>query len=631
MFGRAAFAGLVVLLICMAAHGREPVRYEKPAKFFEAPMLQQRVTAGELPPVEQRVPEEPLVLGPGDAYGVKSIGQYGGVIFFDSSGPIAVQGATDFATPFNTDRLDNVYPLAFKGYHASDDKRTWTFFLRRGMKWSDGHPFTADDIVFWFDAVATNKQLVAIPLPWLMEGTDPVKLEKVDRYAFRITYRKPKLRLLYAIAGCERAITACPKHYLSQFHEDYADPDQLKRRIEEAGMDTWTQLWEAKYDVFVNSNPELPTLCAWKVKQGIPANPARYERNPYFWAVDSVGQQLPYVDEVWCTVVGNEERKKLRMALGEVSYGTMPLDSAELAGMEARKGHIRVGLRPPPGDINSYTLAFNFLAPDPFYRQLINDRRFRIAMSLQMPRQVINEVIDSGMTVPKQIGISDPSHRWYNPKLANAYLEYDLDKANRLLDEMGLTERDGAGNRLKPDGDPIVFSLMTVVHYQWQPAAEIIAEYLPKVGLQANLRTITWSAVDSTFVNGQWQLFLYQELMGYPRQWPDRMEAVRPSRYNGQKWQQWLQTNGQHGVEPPALMKQCWDYWQEAKAAATDEELDEAVQWLQSTAAEHLFAVGVNGFPPSLYITAPNVRNAPIDRLEYHPAAIYLVDPAGKR
>ena len=175
-------------------------------------MLRQRVAAGQLPPVEQRVPDEPLVLGPGDAYGVKSIGRYCNRILKDAVGPPNIQGATDFAVPFRTDRRDDVHPLAFKGYHVSDDHRTWTFFLRRGMKWSDGHPFTADDVVFWFNASAMNHQLSSIPLPWLMEGAKPVKLQKMDAFTFRINYRKPNLRLIYSIADCERMITACPKH-----------------------------------------------------------------------------------------------------------------------------------------------------------------------------------------------------------------------------------------------------------------------------------------------------------------------------------------------------------------------------------------------------------------------------------
>ncbi len=589
-------------------------------------MLREQVAAGHLPPVEQRVPEEPMVLSPGDAYGIQSIGRYCDALRFDATSPPGVQGRTDFAVAFYTDRHDRLHPQVFKGYHASDDKRTWTFFLRRGMKWSDGHPFTVDDLLFWFNDCVMNQQLTSFRPPWLMDGNEPIRFEKVDLYTLRIVCRKPRLRLAIAVAGTERMITACPKHYLSQFHEDYAPPAELQRRIEEAGMETWIQLWEAKYDMFVNTNPDLPTLCPWKVKHGIPANPVRYERNPYYWVVDSAGQQLPYADEVWVTVVGNAERMKLRMALGQVTYGVMPLDSAELAGMEARKGHIRVGLRPPPGDINAYTLTFNFLTPDPFVRKLLNDPRFRIAMSLQMPRHVINEVVDSGFTQPKQIGVSDPAHRWYNPALAHAHLAYDLDRANALLDAIGLTDRDASGRRLRPDGRPIVFNLLTINHHQWTPAGEIIAEYLPQVGLQANFRTTTGTALQSTLAAGQWQLLLLQELMGYPRQWPDMMWVVRPSLYNGQKWEQWLSTQGRVGVEPPPIMKQCWDHWQRARTAADTPTLDDAVQWLQTTAAEHLFAVGINGFPPSLFVAVPDARNVPLEQLEHHPAAVYLVD-----
>ena len=619
-----------VISSAVAARGAEIVEYDKPARFVEAPAWRAMVEAGTLPPVEQRVPDEPLVIGPGDAYGTQSIGRYGGVIRFDATDPPNVQGASDITVPFFFDRRDTYYPLVFKGYEASDDRRVWTFHMRRGMKWSDGHLFTADDVLFWYEAVVKNKELTPSPPAWLQEDGRFVRMEKMDDYTFRVVFQGPRLRFLQNIAECERQITACPKHYLKQFHPDYTTPAELAQRLADADIDGWTQLWEARQDPRLNSNLELPTLCPWRVKKGIPANPTRYERNPYYWIVDSEGRQLPYADDVWVTVVGNAERKKLRQVLGNISFSALPLEAVELAKLEADKGHIRIGWRPPMGDINSGVLSFNFLSPDPFRRTLLNDRRFRIAMSLQMPRQIINEIQTNGLTKPKQIGLTVPSHRWYNDKLANAYLQYDLDEANRLLDEIGLTERGPDGMRLNPDGDPIVFSMMTVTNPPWIIMCEIIAEYLPKVGLQANMRSVGWDGLNDVLREARWDIAVNFGGMGYPHQWPDRMDAVRPSMMNAYAWMRWLQTDGRVGEEPTELMTQCWRHWQQARTAANDAELDEHVQWLLNTAAVELWAVGVNNYPPSLMTVAPNVRNVPFDRTFFLKSAVYLVDPTSK-
>ena len=146
----------ICLLVCLfpaatAAEIEESITYDKPTRYHEVPMLWPRVEAGELPPIEERVSDDPLVVGPGDAYGMTSIGRYGGRLHFDAMDASSVQGATDMTVAFFHDTPGNFHPLVFKGYEVSDDKRVWTIHMRRGMKWSDGHPFTADDVVFWYE------------------------------------------------------------------------------------------------------------------------------------------------------------------------------------------------------------------------------------------------------------------------------------------------------------------------------------------------------------------------------------------------------------------------------------------------------------------------------------------------
>jgi len=593
-------------------------------RYREAPMLSVRVAAGELPPVEERLPREPLVVELG-TYGIYHVGQYGGNLRFDAVDAPNVQGFTHLIVPFFDRGNGKFLPLAWRGYDVSADSRVWTFHLRKGMKWSDGHPYKAEDILFWVEAVAFNQELNPIAPPELMLNGKRARVEALGPYTIRFTFEDPNITCLSQMGPFERTVTGCPKHYLKQFHPDFADAAKLQRRIDEEGVDTWTQLFTAKMDRVQNSNAELPSLLPWIVEDGIPSNPTRFVRNPYYWVVDAEGRQLPYADEVRYTLVGNAERMKLRTVSGLVSVSSVQLDSAELVRKNAVKGLIKWQLVPPPGDINSSTLCFNLLTPDPFKRRLLNDRRFRIAMSLQMPRGVINEVLCNGLAHPKQIGISDLAHPWYNEKLATAYLDYDVAEANHLLDEMGLTVKDAQGFRLNPDGRRIAFGLQTVTG--WSLACEIISEELPRVGLQANVRMVGWDGLVDTLREGKWEMFFLQNPMGYPTQWPNHMESMRPSAVTGQAWYEWLDSHGARGEEPSDLMKECWDWWQKARTAGNQEELADAIDWLQDTAAEQLFGVGILSFPPQLRVHAPQVHNVPAKEGRYLTSALFISEP----
>ncbi len=597
-----------------------------PASYSESPVWRAQVKAGELPPLEKRLPDEPLVVELG-TYGIYHIGHYGGTLRFDAVDAPNVQGFTDTIVPFFNAGFGTFLPLAWKGYEVSEESRVWTFHLRKGMKWSDGHPYTTEDVMFWIDAIGRKKDLNPREHPLLTLNGKPALVEAVDPYTVRFRFEDPNLTFLSQIGMSERTLTGSPAHYLKQYHPDFAEDADLKQRLREEGMDTWTQLFEAKWDMVQHSNKELPSLLPWVVKDGIPNNPTRYVRNPYYWVVDADGKQLPYADDVRYTLVGNAERMKLRKVSGSVSVTPVQLDSAELVRRNAERGKIKWQLLPPPGDINSSTLCFNLQTPDPFKRKLINDRRFRFAMSLQISREVISEVLYNGLVHPQQIGVSDPANPWYNENLATAYLDYDLEEANRLLDEIGLTERDGQGNRVGPDGRRIVFSLQTVTHPEWSVVCEIISEGLPKVGLQANVRMVGWDGIADTIREGKWELFVLQCPMGYPSRWPSAMESMRPSGVTGYGWYEWCDSRGARGEEPPPLLKECWDWWQKARMAASQEQLSEAVGWLQQTAAEQLFGVGILSFPPQLRIHEPGVKNVPDKEPSYMRSALYLEKP----
>lgn len=219
----------------------------RPAKYNEAPMLAQLVKEGKLPPVEQRLPEEPLVYKP-----VHEIGKYGGTWRAGFTGPADGQNIDrivhDHLIYWDT-AVTKVVPHIAKGWDISDGGRTFTFYLRKGMKWSDGAPFTADDIMFWYEDMYLNEELNPIKAAWMSAGGKPGVVEKVDDYTVRFRFEVPYYTFLETVAslevaghftrGGEAMGLFAPKHYMKQFHPKYTDRAELERKAKEAKFDNW--------------------------------------------------------------------------------------------------------------------------------------------------------------------------------------------------------------------------------------------------------------------------------------------------------------------------------------------------------------------------------------------------------
>ena len=593
-------------------------------QYKETPALAEKVQRGELPPVAQRLPDEPLIFRPGDAYGFRKIGKYGGVLRKDAIDPMNAHGPYYDQSAIFVGKDGVAIPNAWKSWEATDGNRTWTFYMRRGMKWSDGHPYTADDFFFWYEDVAHNRDLTPTPPRLNPAGGDPPVVEKVDDYTIRFTFDKPRARFHLFFTN-PRTVTQTPKHYLTQFHPEYTSKEKLDQAMEQAGVSSWAQLFELKWDVYSNFNPEAPKINPWLLTQGMDQNPVVWgRRNPYYWAVDAEGNQLPYMDKKRAFVAGREGRLKLMQLSGANTYTwNISVDAIELFKRAEEGGKLKIQIYPWPDDLTSLCLYFNFFSPDPFKRKLTRDQRFRIAMSVGINREVLSEVIYSGLVDPQQIGVSDPESPWYNRKLATAYLDYDPAKANELLDEMGLTRKDKAGFRLNAEGKPIQLNFLTVTHPQWVPAYNIVIEQIAELGLKGNLRTVGWAQQLATLEQMEWDCYGWQD-GGFGNRYPDQMDALVASSRWCRPWHQWLVTDGRVGEQPPAVIMQTWQLRQKAYAAESDRALASCLLEIQDIAAEHLWAVGLTGFPPGVRVHDPRLRN--LGALTIFPEAMLWID-----
>ncbi|MBV9544725.1 MAG: hypothetical protein JOY61_10135, partial [Chloroflexi bacterium] len=313
-----------------------------PTKFNEAPMLADLVKAGKLPPVEQRVPSDPMVLQP-----LRDIGQYGGTWRRAFTGPADGENMNRI---MSTDKLIfvdytglKVVPSLASAWNVTDGGRTITLTLRKGAKWSDGQPFSADDLMFWYEDLYQNKELTPTPNPELTINGKPGTFEKVDDYTVAIKFPEPYPMFVdvlsgFTLIGSGHALGGtnnggfqgayAPSHYLKQFHPKYTSQEQLNQAIATAGLDTWVNLIKNKNNYQVN--PECPVMTPWRTVTPINNSTWTLERNPYFWAVDTQGNQLPYIDRVTLTLAESLEVANLRAMAGEIDEQTRHMDLTKL-------------------------------------------------------------------------------------------------------------------------------------------------------------------------------------------------------------------------------------------------------------------------------------------------------------
>jgi peptide/nickel transport system substrate-binding protein len=330
-----------------------------PTEFHEAPMLAEQVKAGKLPPVRQRISEEPLVVPV-----VERIGTYGGTWHRAFTGPSDFQTIDrlehDFILYYDLDGK-TIVPHIAKSWEISEDGRVFTFHLRPGMKWSDGEPFTSEDFVFAYEDIDMDPRINVRKPPYLRirqerGGFENAygRVEAVDPLTVRFVFPEPKFIIDELAAGhgisgqCSRgwdAVPYAPKHYLKQFLPRYTPEDKLNEMAAEAGFKSWVLLFQQKAKL--PENPELPTVGPWRTVTPITGQLFTLERNPYYWAVDPKGNQLPYIDRLEMRLVQDLEVLTMRAMAGEIDMQERHIQLAKYPAFKeaAQKGNYRCDLR----------------------------------------------------------------------------------------------------------------------------------------------------------------------------------------------------------------------------------------------------------------------------------------------
>ena len=574
-------------------------------QFQEAPMLQQRVEAGSLPPVADRLPENPLVVVPPE-----QIGPYGGTWTRFATGPQdvgIVEARFAYEGLVRWDAMgQKILPNLATHWEVADGGRTYTFWLRKGVRWSDGHPFSADDISFWYENDLQNRELTPVVARDFQRGDAVMEMEKVDAYTVRFRFKRPNGLFLKLLAwGRGYEMLRDPAHYLAQFHPRYVALEKLEAMAREHGFDFWHQLFNDKRDW---RNPDMPRLWPWVVVAPPPARPSVFERNPYYWKVDPEGNQLPYINRMTFEIY-NPETINLKAINGEVGMqGRHILIENYPLFMENReRGGYRV-LHWITGNTGGESVALNLNHKDPVMREIIWDRRFRIALSHALNREAINEISGFGIGQPRQPAPL-PSSAHYSEAFEKAYIDYDPDLANRLLDEMGLGEKDSEGIRLRSDGKPIKLAVDTTTINS--RVLELVASFWTAVGVKTEIKEEARQLYyerrkalihDAATAGGEVQNPLLEPRLFIPYN-------VGSSHAIG--YTHWFLTNGKRGETPTGDMRRCIELFWQIEETPDEAEQIRLFDEILELNRKNLWIIGTIGAMPSIMLVHNTFRNVP--------------------
>jgi len=598
--------------------------------FNESPMLAEKVAAGELPPVEERLPVNPAVVEP-----AKEIGKYGGELRVGFVGTNPGWGGLWFIAGWENlviwkPDFSGVAPNIAESWEISDDVKEYTFHLRQGLKWSDGAPFTADDIMFYIEDILFNPEINAAGpyadwLPGTPEQRAQFRAEKIDDYTVKFIFPEPQGTFLYTLATWSgRHITFFPKHYLSQYHAKY-NPDGIDALVAaEEGVENWVGLFNKKaagpsddtQNYFLY--PERPTLFPWIVETPLGSGTTiTMVRNPYYWKVDTEGNQLPYIDKLIGYSYQDAESRTFAMLNGDVDYVKDPGDENRVIYYEAMDAGKPIAINTPISDgASTVTIHFNRTYGDPALAELFANKDFRIGMSYAINRPEIIEIVYFGQGTPTQQGPLESSPL-YNERLATQYVEYDVALANEYLDKV-LPEKDAEGFRmLNGKRLSIVLSVSNDLSYgtNWVQIAELLIGYWKAVGVEVLLNSMADEVWTENKKANELQATIYTGEGGAG------ITAILDPRYYvpgeyfglfGNGWYAWrVGATDSVQVEMPQWALDIRAMYEEVLASPSPEEQIEKMKEVLEVAADNFWVIGIARPAPGYQPYSTRIGNMP--------------------
>ena len=603
-----------------------------PKTLREAPALAALVQSGALPPVAQRVPAEPMVVKP-----LRSTGKYGGTWRRGFIGPGDSENGNrlrsgDKLIFFDATGTD-LRPNVAKAWEVSADGKRTTLFLRRGQKWSDGSPFTADDFVFWFQEMYNNKDIAPAPAAEMSIQGKPGRVVKIDETTVAFEFDEPYFLFIRLLAGDTLVGggpsrwqsdgfafgSYAPANYLKQYLPKNSSAEALNAQAKAAGYDNWVQYFHYKSDWRLNR--DLPTLAAWKMVQPITGQQWVLERNPYYYAVDSEGNQLPYIDRVQLTLAENPEVINLRAIAGEYDFQERFIDLGKLptilenAPRSKLKVHLDLGFN-GADSVVIFNLAYR---EDAEIAKWTSTPDFRRALGLGIDREQLNQAFWLGLGTPGSVVPMEQMPENPGKDYRNRWATLDVAKANALLDGIGLTKKDREGFRLRTDNSQrlrLQLDVGQTLSPTWPQQAEMIVQQWKTIGIAADIKVFERSLLFTRMRNDQHQMLIWtnngtENLFLYPVL---ALPVDSTTGYFGSANALWYSSNGASGVKPkePELIRA---YELMRRAAGEPQDVrDKTAQEIWRLIADQAWGLGLVGQSPAFMgvrVVSERLENVP--------------------
>jgi peptide/nickel transport system substrate-binding protein len=594
---------------------------------LETPMFAERVKSGALPPVAERIPGPPRIVR--EFAGDEGPGKPGGqlAMLISSTRDTPLMTVYSYARLIVYDDRFTLHPDILESYEVKDG-REFTFRLRAGHRWSDGHPFTTEDFRYFWEDVANNKELSPSgpSLELLVDGQPP-RVEIIDECTIRYSWDKPNPYFIESQARAAPLFLFRPAHYLKKFHARYADPSEIARAAKVGRQGgSWVQVHRRLDVMYANDNTDLPTLNPWVLATPSPAQRYVFLRNPYFHRIDEKGQQLPYADRVVFTVAAISQIPA-RAGLGDSDLQSRHLDIRNYAFLQrsARRSGAKVRLW-ESGAGSQIALYPNLNANDEEWRRLFRDVRFRRALSLAIDRDEINQVVYGGMATPSNNTITSRSVL-FKPEYATKWAQHDPRLANELLDEIGLVRRDAKGIRLRPDGRPVSFTVETSGEgTENADALELITDSWKEIGVQMLVKAQTRENLRLRTLSGEALMTAHAGAVTAAPTPNASPREFAPTMRGGLQWSKWgmyVESKGKEGEKcDMKSVCQLLDYLEEWQNATEETGRRKAWEKILQANADEVFSIGtVNGIRQPI-VVGSRVRNVPEE-------AYYAWDPGG--
>ncbi len=585
--------------------------------YSQSPTLDEAVAAGTLPPVEERVSDDPLVLEP-----VESVGTYGGVIRDITKANLDWQKIILQVEPFarwNRD-LNGVRPNVAESWEWNDAYTELTLNFRKGIKWSDGTPMTTDDFMFfWNDMVLNDDVPVSFPAGTVVNGT-PMTVEQVDEDTLKFTFGGPNpLFMELSTRGYYNSSQwLIPSEYMKDFHPKYnsemADTTELMSRY---SMDSRI------------THLDMPSLAAWVPSSYTPGQRLTAERNPYYWKVDTEGNQLPYIDGFETTVASDDsvgQAVLLNSIAGKLDFQSREFNLSDVSllmeNQEAGNYEVKLWDR---GDFAWPWIMIMYDHKDAGITDLFYKPEFRRAMSVAMDRDKYNNVVAYGLAKPRQFALSPLSEELQTPEgkefydeWVNSYIEYDPEQAKAWLDEIGVVDKDGDGWRDRPDGSRLQLIVdMQSGDKQTSDVMDLIKEDWDAIGLETIMNQGDWSTLSQRQSSGETMLRAWGSAAGWgllsaPTVWAPVENAEWTM--GGMSIALNYQTGGKEGTPAPAgsMLEKLQQAYSKAVASLTPEDRNAALlEAYRIHLDEGPITIGTIGEHPTPVVVSNRLRNVP--------------------